>query len=810
MELRCCRPQASDPTGASWDCLDRHSRCSKRCRRRRQWALMRWGICTSSTAQSWNATTASTIRRRCQLQWCRTAQCLRRSWLRTTRRHCRFAWHCKGVCLHWQRQTCRPSWLMLRQRVDQSRESWPGARWLRWSSLRCRTNRWRSAAWTSPRTTVTGQGLLSKSLRKRDWTRTRQWACCNRSRTFLRRVKEAHWSRQCLGSNSWHWRLRSLRTPWCTRSTRRSASCLCPKSRQSGWASQELRSAKSCDSWLQCLVSLQGTCIPWSLMVLTERWTVTLRIPSGGLLLGRLGLSWRTLSQARGRSSRWLRLRTFRLRCLGWLAWSNTWAFGSRMSQSILRIRRSACQRQRGSSQSSLILVQAPLQVLASRQHPRPLSKMSTVWKWSATREWRRCTKEARSSLEREKWTAQQDWTMAQSWCQTTRQWPSLLMPWPGVDRPPRQSTWMTVLAGWRGARLCRGRSWVRRMPACIPWPELRGRLGQESHRGLQHRSWRSWFMGACRDAECSDAWRGADQQDRTSESDRWGEKGTRVTRVATFWLGGCTAAVWGECKEEREAVCRFRHERVQEEGRDTWPGRENWKEISGRRHRRHGPQDVCESYRSLLVSSHPGKVIHKALRSHQCDVFEQYLQGENNWEADERFLFSWLCTWPRPSYESTSREGAALRFPSLAWRKLSTVWSGISLWMHPLMMRPWQDWQPDCSYRPRQSMISTPCWRKRMPCFGREWSRTCRRPLLRCTQIRISTYRGNRTPVSHRWAQGPEIRGQTLSSVLHGRVFWRICSKHWSRVGSLTHFPGALIGSPLELKGCNPLTPPS
>ena len=41
------------------------------------------------------------------------------------------------------------------------------------------------------------------------------------------------------------------------------------------------------------------------------------------------------------------------------------------------------------------------------------------------------------------------------------------------------------------------------------------------------------------------------------------------------------------------------------------------------------GPQDVCESYRSLLVSSHPGKVIHKALRSHQCEVFEQYLQRE-------------------------------------------------------------------------------------------------------------------------------------------------------------------------------------
>ena len=41
------------------------------------------------------------------------------------------------------------------------------------------------------------------------------------------------------------------------------------------------------------------------------------------------------------------------------------------------------------------------------------------------------------------------------------------------------------------------------------------------------------------------------------------------------------------------------------------------------------GPQNVCESFRSLLVSSHIGKVLHKALRSHQCQIFESFLQRE-------------------------------------------------------------------------------------------------------------------------------------------------------------------------------------
>ena len=41
------------------------------------------------------------------------------------------------------------------------------------------------------------------------------------------------------------------------------------------------------------------------------------------------------------------------------------------------------------------------------------------------------------------------------------------------------------------------------------------------------------------------------------------------------------------------------------------------------------GDQSVCSSYRSLLVSSHAGKVIHRALRSHQSTLYESYLQNE-------------------------------------------------------------------------------------------------------------------------------------------------------------------------------------
>ena len=41
------------------------------------------------------------------------------------------------------------------------------------------------------------------------------------------------------------------------------------------------------------------------------------------------------------------------------------------------------------------------------------------------------------------------------------------------------------------------------------------------------------------------------------------------------------------------------------------------------------GPHDNCESYRSLLISSHAGKVLHKTLRSQECPNYERYLQAQ-------------------------------------------------------------------------------------------------------------------------------------------------------------------------------------
>ena len=41
------------------------------------------------------------------------------------------------------------------------------------------------------------------------------------------------------------------------------------------------------------------------------------------------------------------------------------------------------------------------------------------------------------------------------------------------------------------------------------------------------------------------------------------------------------------------------------------------------------GPMDVCSSFRSILVSSHVGKCLHRAIRQKQCTLFERYLQAE-------------------------------------------------------------------------------------------------------------------------------------------------------------------------------------
>ena len=41
------------------------------------------------------------------------------------------------------------------------------------------------------------------------------------------------------------------------------------------------------------------------------------------------------------------------------------------------------------------------------------------------------------------------------------------------------------------------------------------------------------------------------------------------------------------------------------------------------------GPQDRCDSYRSLLVSSHAGKVLHKSLRTACTSIFSKYMQRQ-------------------------------------------------------------------------------------------------------------------------------------------------------------------------------------
>ena len=41
------------------------------------------------------------------------------------------------------------------------------------------------------------------------------------------------------------------------------------------------------------------------------------------------------------------------------------------------------------------------------------------------------------------------------------------------------------------------------------------------------------------------------------------------------------------------------------------------------------GPHNQCDSYRSLLVSSHAGKVLHKTLRMTECSKYEKYMQKQ-------------------------------------------------------------------------------------------------------------------------------------------------------------------------------------
>ena len=45
--------------------------------------------------------------------------------------------------------------------------------------------------------------------------------------------------------------------------------------------------------------------------------------------------------------------------------------------------------------------------------------------------------------------------------------------------------------------------------------------------------------------------------------------------------------------------------------------------------HKGKGPIDHCDSYRSLLISSHQGKVLHRSLRQHQTVLYERFMQNQ-------------------------------------------------------------------------------------------------------------------------------------------------------------------------------------
>ena len=60
--------------------------------------------------------------------------------------------------------------------------------------------------------------------------------------------------------------------------------------------------------------------------------------------------------------------------------------------------------------------------------------------------------------------------------------------------------------------------------------------------------------------------------------------------------------------------------------------GHECLQHKGGRLHplwKQNGPKDLCGSFRSILISSHIGKSIHRCLRSYSADIFEKFLQKQ-------------------------------------------------------------------------------------------------------------------------------------------------------------------------------------
>ena len=69
------------------------------------------------------------------------------------------------------------------------------------------------------------------------------------------------------------------------------------------------------------------------------------------------------------------------------------------------------------------------------------------------------------------------------------------------------------------------------------------------------------------------------------------------------------------------------------------------------------GPRNECASYRSLLISSHVGKTIHRSLRQHQCSFYEGFMHSQQ-WGGRRAFPVNFANHLCRAFQRATLKEG--------------------------------------------------------------------------------------------------------------------------------------------------------
>ena len=69
------------------------------------------------------------------------------------------------------------------------------------------------------------------------------------------------------------------------------------------------------------------------------------------------------------------------------------------------------------------------------------------------------------------------------------------------------------------------------------------------------------------------------------------------------------------------------------------------------------GPHNECASYRSLLLSSHVGKTIHRSLRQHQCSFYELFMHSQQ-WGGRRAFPVNFANHLCRAFQRATPKEG--------------------------------------------------------------------------------------------------------------------------------------------------------